>query len=129
MTKTHNYMIQWGVLKEDPGRLAFVAVLGRPSSGGWPANELVKAGSRAKGGTDSVGYATLKRPDGTEVQLPTSNQLFEDIDGQYKESPGDVTLAEFDAFRASRPDSYTIESLLSFVQKHRHAAAMQPGAK
>jgi hypothetical protein len=63
--------------------------------------------------------AYLSYPDGEKVELPTSSQLIELVDGRLHESERRVTLGEFRAFRESKPEAYTIERLLVFVDARR----------
>ena len=46
-------------------------------------------------------------------------QLFESVDGKFRKSKGDVIHDEIKAFIKSKPDSYTIDALLTFVKKRR----------
>jgi hypothetical protein len=68
-----------------------------------------------RGGTKSI----IVKPDGTEVSLPSDAQLFENVDGEYKESPGRVSKDELEDFLKSRPDEYTIKALLDFAAARR----------
>ncbi len=61
----------------------------------------------------------FNKPDGEIVHLPNAIQLYEFIDGQFRQSQVRVTRAEFEAFMDSSPDQYSIDSLLKFVQGFR----------
>lgn len=60
----------------------------------------------------------FKKPDGRIVHLPNAIQLYEFIDGQFRQSPVRVTRAEFEAFMDSDPERYCNDSLLAFVQAY-----------
>ena len=51
--------------------------------------------------------------------FPKRGQLFENVDGKYKDSNRRVTAEELDAFFASGPEAFTIDLLLTFVDKSR----------
>jgi hypothetical protein len=53
------------------------------------------------------------------VELPEADfQLYEFIDGKYRESRERVTMRQFVRFVRSEPYSYSIDSLLSFARAH-----------
>ena len=99
-------------------RLLFVAITGDPKDSPTTTTSIVTGGS-----TTDHNWHILKYPDGTEQRLPKPNvQLFQYIDGNWSESPGDVTPLEYDEFCASKPKHFTIQSLLAFVENRRRNA-------
>ncbi|HVX15712.1 MAG TPA: hypothetical protein VHC22_31285 [Pirellulales bacterium] len=61
----------------------------------------------------------LKKPDGTKIDLPESDrQLYEFIDGEYREFDEKVSLRQLADFLRSQPDSLSIDALLSFAAAH-----------
>jgi hypothetical protein len=63
--------------------------------------------------------AVLTKPDGMEIRLDGKKQLFEIVDGKYRDSDERVTLNQFNAFMKSNPEEYTIEQLLEFAKSHK----------
>lgn len=61
---------------------------------------------------------TLERLDGTSLMFPGKVQLVEIVDGRYRESDQRISFRQLEAFLKSGPDSYTIDTLLQFVQEH-----------
>ncbi|WP_146521898.1 hypothetical protein [Stieleria varia] len=108
----HRLLVQSGVRNN---KLLFVAIAGDPINSGGSTNGLIRGGG-------GVGYNWHKIhfPDGSEHSLPKpGSQLFQLIDGEWTESKGDVTPDEFEAFCASKPREFTIQSLLTFVAQQR----------
>lgn len=103
--QTHRYLVECGYTN---GNLAFVVFTGERS--GRFGNRVDAVSNRE---------AALRKPDGSSVRLPASNQLFEVIDGEFRESPERVTREEFEAFMASSPAEYTIDDLLRFAKSRR----------
>jgi hypothetical protein len=60
--------------------------------------------------------ACITKPNGQRITLPSDNQLFECIDGKYRESQGKVDRKVFEAFMESNPQEYTINALLAFAR-------------
>lgn len=56
----------------------------------------------------------LGLPDGRKLPLPNRIQLYEVINGVYRESAVRVTRRQFEAFMASNPKDCAIDSLISF---------------
>jgi hypothetical protein len=62
----------------------------------------------------------ISLPDGTRKGLPNSRTMFQyDLGGAFASRPVDVTLDEFRAWIASRPQVYSIEALEVFVAVQR----------
>ncbi|HVK16631.1 MAG TPA: hypothetical protein VM533_06755 [Fimbriiglobus sp.] len=95
------------------GKLLFVVFECGPSTEDGFEGRLTS--SYSKGRTS----AELTRPDGSVSKLPGRVQLIEVVDGVYRDSERTVTLAELEAFLASKPAAYTIEELLRFVDERR----------
>ena len=106
-TSTHNWIIQYGWDKT--GALKYAAFTG------------AKKPERPKGivSSWSTGEETLEEPNGNTAKLPTSDQLYESLDGKFRKSKGDVTTGEIEAFIESNPNSFTIDALLTFVERLR----------
>ena len=99
-------------------KLIYVAITGDPKHSTTSTSSIVTGGV-----TTDHNWHVVKYPDGTEESLPKQNvQLFQYIDGNWSESPGDVTPKEFDKFCATDPKHFTIESLLEFVDNQRRSA-------
>jgi hypothetical protein len=111
-TKTHVYGVQWGYRGDD---LAYVSIVGQRV----PAGTVTGIVSGTVSGSRRDYY--VHRPDGSKIPVPGRIQLFELIDGRYSESTQRVSLAEFTAFRESRPDEYSIAALVRFAEDRRHA--------
>lgn len=61
----------------------------------------------------------LSKPGGIESDLPEAGrQLYEFIDGKYRESDERVTMRQFVGFIRSKPEVYSIDGLLSFAKSH-----------
>lgn len=105
-TKSHLCMVQYGW--DDGGYLAYAVLQSRalPARGG--IHGLVTQG------TDK---AILTKPDGTSVRLPSDVQLYECIDGVFRESDKKVTKDQMKAFIASEPEIYSIDALLKFAKQ------------
>jgi hypothetical protein len=69
-------------------------------------------------GPRGLEWVSLCKPDGTDVDLPNEVQLYECIDGKYRESRERVEKREFDAWLASNPGEYSIGALLEYVKSH-----------
>ncbi len=106
-TKTHLYVIQWGYRADD---LAYVSIVGERH----PAASVkgIVSGSVLRGRRDYY----VHRPDGSKVAVPGNIQLFELIDGRYRESTQRVSLAEFTAFKETSPEEYSIAALVRFAE-------------
>ena len=111
----HRLVVATGIRNN---KLLFVAITGDPKDSPTTTTSIVTGGS-----TTDHNWHILKYPDGTEERLPKPNvQLFQYIDGNWSESPGDVTPLEYDEFCASKPKHFTIQSLLAFVENRRRNA-------
>ncbi len=69
-------------------------------------------------------FGDLRGPSGSweqrgDTSFPKRGQLFENVDGKYRDSDRVVTAKELEAFMSSRPDAFTIDGLLAFVDKAR----------
>jgi hypothetical protein len=105
-TDQTSYIIQYGLKGDD---LMYIAVTGeKKPNNGFPA--LVVMGSRS---------TYLRKPNGEKITLPTTIQLFECINGHYREIRGRVTTRELQHFFQSNPTDYSIQALLESVQKQR----------
>jgi len=107
-TKTHLYQVQWGYRGDS---LAYVCFVGSR----FPVDSvtgIVAASGRR-------GEYFVHRPDGSKVAIPGKHQLFELIDGRYRESTQKVSSAEFEAFTASRRAEYSIDALVRFAESLR----------
>jgi hypothetical protein len=62
---------------------------------------------------------SLKMPGQPPVELPGPHFMYNCINGQWRASDFRVTDAEFEAFRESHPDDYSIEALTDFVRRLR----------
>jgi hypothetical protein len=108
LSDSYIWIIQYQYTNED---LDFVAFTGKPKD----ALDDVLDGLVSMGSHDS----SLTKPDGTEITLPSSAQLYELVDGNYRESKARVSKKEFQLFMASNAQQYTIDSLLAFANKLR----------
>jgi hypothetical protein len=70
--------------------------------------------SCVKSGSDTD-HVSLRKPDGTRMELPARNQLFEVFDDQFAEGTGRITKKELDAFLQSNPTEYSIAALSRFL--------------
>ena len=111
-TKTHLYCVQWGYRVDD---LAYVSIVGQR----LPREKVSGLVTGAISGSRRDFY--VHRPDGSKVAVPGAVQLFELIDGHYKQSTKSVSLAEFTAFMESRPGEYSIAALVHFAENRRRA--------
>jgi hypothetical protein len=59
----------------------------------------------------------LELPDGTKVDLPTSNHIYEFTSGRFTSAPIDFTRAQLNAYLDSHPKPPTIEGLKLFSSK------------
>ena len=111
----HRLVVATGIQNS---KLIYVAITGDPKHSTTSTSSIVTGGV-----TTDHNWHVVKYPDGTEESLPKQNvQLFQYIDGNWSESPGDVTPEEFDKFCATEPKHFTIESLLEFVDNQRRSA-------
>ena len=104
-TNTHNWHIQFG---DQGGKLEYIAFSGekKPKK---PTGMVI---------THSSEEDTILECD--EITMKVADyQLFESVDGKFRKSKGDVIHDEIKAFIKSKPDSYTIDALLTFVKKRR----------
>lgn len=106
ITSTHIWAIQYGFSDKN---LIFVLFRGEDQKLG-----VSGGGVMGPNGNGSFGGGFV-RPDGTWVTMPNRTQLYEIVDGKYKECDRRVTFAQLQNFLASNPDAYTIDRLLQFV--------------
>lgn len=109
-SKTHEYIVQWGYRGDE---LAYVCIVGQR----LPVGSVTGIVSGGVSGDKRDFYVC--RPDGSKVAVPGKIQLFELIDGQYRESTERVSLGEFKAFEASLPEEYSIDAVVRFAQDRR----------
>jgi hypothetical protein len=50
------------------------------------------------------------------IQLPTETQLYEIANGELSSSPERVSLAQIKGYLESKPNEYTLESLLAYSE-------------
>jgi len=99
------------------GRLAYIAYRRTdlpPGTNGYTLVSIVSSDS---------GSATLKMPGEPPVDLPGPHFMYDQVNGHWRTSDFRVTDAEFDAFRQSDPDDYSIEALTAFVRRLRQNRA------
>ncbi|MFC1758710.1 hypothetical protein ACFL2H_08070 [Planctomycetota bacterium] len=94
------------------GRLVFVAI---SSTSKGDAIGFVSSGSVVTKGGGGFKFAKLRRPDGTTEQLPSTNFIYQLIDGEWSETPETITLEEWNRFQYSSPDEYSIDELSRFL--------------
>ena len=108
----HRLVVATGIRND---KLLFVAITGDPKHSETSTTSIVTGGS-----TKDHNWYKLNYPDGTVEMLPKRGvQLFQYIDGKWSESKGDVTPKEYEKFCNSKPEHFTIESLLEFVANQR----------
>jgi len=99
------------------GRLAYVVYLrmdGDPETKSATISGLVQA--------DQDGAARMVMPAAHEAALPGEHFIYNRITGQWRVSDFRVTGPEFDAFRDSEPDDYSMDALVEFVSRLRASA-------
>lgn len=121
---TNSYGLAWGVSGD---RLAYVVFNGPKALG--VDSPVESSSSRPSGSSESIENIVLRRPDGTTTKLPDHVQLRQIIDGRYEEGVGKVTLEDFEAFKDSTPEAYTIEALLKFAEARSNRAKQTPATK
>ena len=95
------------------GRLAYIAYRRTdlpPGTNGYTLRSIVSS--------DPDG-ATLNMPDGPSVDLPGPHFMYDLINGRWRTSDFRVTGPEFEAFRETHPDDYSIDTLTAFVRGMR----------
>ena len=110
-TDGSTYVIATGSQEDE---LVFVAIAGRSiDSMDDDGVESIVSG----GATVGENWHWLLRPDGTKTKLPADRQLFELIDGQWRESDRRVTLNEWNGFLDSDPQRISIGAFLSWLDQ------------
>ena len=72
------------------------------------------------GSTIGDNWHRLLHCDGPKTKLPADWQLFESVDGRWRESDQRVTLDQGNGFVDSDPQMITIDGLLSWLYETRH---------
>ena len=105
---THLGMVQYGW--DQSGQLVYAVLI-------WERRPALHSvpGPVTQGSEESW----LKKPDGTRVRLPTATQLYEYLEGEFRESNERVTKEELEAFLDARPGECTVEALLAFAKSRR----------
>ena len=128
-TTSHNWMMEYGIRDQE---LVFLVIVGRSLSA-----QVEGIVSEAHVGDADVSFRigrpgaragfVLKKPDGQMVDILATGQLFEVIDGQYRQSTERITLNEWNTFQNSAPEHWGIQSLLEFVEALRRKDPVPKG--
>ncbi|HLA85243.1 MAG TPA: hypothetical protein VJL29_10645 [Thermoguttaceae bacterium] len=84
----------------------------------FSSNTKGTAGKNGMGMSTSGQYWIIV--DDMRIDMPNACQLHEIIDGRHATSDRRVTLEELEAYLASNPPRYTLQSLLDFADTRRH---------
>jgi hypothetical protein len=109
-TQTHEWVVSYGTKNDHLVYAVFAGHLKRQG--------VVQPMKFLFSGDDRLSPVFIK-PDGVEVPLTGTKQLFEIVDGQYRDSDERVTLDQFNALMDSNPDEYGIEQLMEFARSHK----------
>ena len=106
-------------------RVAFVVLaMADPTDKSFTCPVVAGTGSTFGGGLKtpvSKTTAELNLPGGKTVPLPLRPQLIEVANGKVRAGARRVTKDEIDAFLKSKPDDYSLDSFLRFVDDRRKA--------